>query len=148
MKYYIATEIADKPFIFFQGTDLTNGPLVVAEGDVPETQFGVCPWKIVDGQLVERDAAEMAAFENQYIEAQAKQAYQSKVNILTDDYFTYATKNFPVHDTARLYYSVIERTPGNYKVLNTTNELVDVLEADNAAFLSAYYLKLKEITQP
>ncbi|QYS86297.1 hypothetical protein JJC03_15430 [Flavobacterium oreochromis] len=76
MIYYKAQALEKKPFIQWesvalslkelQASGLEGNPLVMAEDAIPDFMFGVCPLKIVDGQLVERDDIEMDVFENEF----------------------------------------------------------------------------------
>lgn len=76
MIYFKAKELQDKPFIQWESVALSlkelqdlgldDDPLIVSESDIPDFIFGVCPYKIVEGQLVERTAQEMNEFEIEY----------------------------------------------------------------------------------
>jgi len=147
MIYYIATEIPNKPYIYWQTTDLKSGGLVLPESNLPKSQFGVFPVKIVGGQLENRTPTEMAEFEAQYNVEVVQRNYENKAEALKTATFSYKGLQYPMHSTARLYYKVMERAPGAYPVQSTTT-VTNLLQTANAEFLDAYYARLKEITQP
>lgn len=76
MIYFKAKELQNKPFIQWESVALSlkelqdlgldDDPLIIAESDIPDFIFGVCPYKIVEGQLVERTTQEMDEFEIEY----------------------------------------------------------------------------------
>lgn len=142
-----AIEIANKPLIVWQQWDGMPDGITVNESEIPANQFGVCPWKIVGSSLVARSTGEMAVFEAEYNNDQVVKAAAAKALAVESATFTWNGFIFPMHATARLFYSVIERTPGNYKAQDITGQLQDVLTANNTAFLDAYYYELKLIVQ-
>lgn len=143
-----AIEIPNKPLIVWEQWDGELDALTVNESNIPANQFGVCPWKVEGGSLVARTTAEMAIFETEYNQYQAGKEYIAKTNDVNAATFTWNGFTFPMHETARLYYTVIEREPGNYKAKDITGALREVLTANNAAFIDAYYYQLKQLTQP
>jgi len=144
---YLATELPGKPYIFWQSTEIKDGALILPEASIPAMQFGVYPIKIEGGQLVQRSAAEMAAFETEYNAKVIQDSYSRKADALQTATFAYKGVNYPMHLTARLYYSVMQRTPGDYSVLSTTGA-TPILQAANTEFLDAFYSALKTLTQP
>jgi hypothetical protein len=144
----IATELPNKPFLFWQTWDGEDTPLVIDEEDMPQNQFGVSPLKIVNGQLEERSESEMAAYEAEYLAEQPAYEYRAKVNGLDTAVFTFSGNDYPMHQSARLFYSCMERAASNYKVMDAQGVIRDILETDNEAFLTAYYNELKLQTQP
>lgn len=157
MTYYKAVELSEKPYMQWDSWansyeeyvafGLENNPLIIAESDLPEFKFGVCPMKIVDGELVNRAPEEMAAFEAEYIAASGFRSYGKKIVDVDKALFVYDGNSFPMHNVARLYYSCILRTSANYKVQHTTG-IYDLAPANISAFLDAYYSKMKILTQP
>jgi hypothetical protein len=157
MRYYKAEPVNNKPFIYWhlwansieelQALGYEDDPLIIAEADMPDYQFGVCPMKIVDGQLVNRTAQEMEDFESEFIASSGFRTYGAKIADVNKALFVYDGKSFPMHDAARLFYGCIQRTAANYKVQHSTG-IVDVFQADIPAFLDAYYNKLQTLTQP
>jgi hypothetical protein len=158
MKYFKAIEFANKPFIRWakwadsleQLTEmgLEDDPMIVAESDKPEFVFGVCPWKVVGGELVERSGIEMDAFEAEYLAREEVVLQIGQFSAVTNGTFIYDTKTFPMNDVARLYYLAFQNDPSNVKVLQTDGLLYTLMEADTPAFLAAYYAKLKDLTKP
>ncbi|KGO88370.1 hypothetical protein Q765_00160 [Flavobacterium rivuli WB 3.3-2 = DSM 21788] len=147
MDYYLATEIPNKPYIYFQTTSLTEGALVLPKANLPKPQFGVFPIKIVNGQLENRTPTEMAAFEAEYNLENPLRLYDVKAESLSTQTFAYKGSSYPMFLSARLYYSVMQQTPGDYAVRATTG-MTNIAEASRLEFLTAYYTKLKELTQP
>lgn len=150
---FLAVEIVTKPLIIFVGTNMPLGSLVVAKNSVPNTIFGVCPWKIVDGELVNRTPEEMAEFETEWLAAQkinSQTIAVEKLKSSVDAKFTYAGKSFPMNEGARLYYQAMEKTTGkaSYNVIAVDGGIVELLVANKADFLQAYYDKLLELTEP
>ena len=154
MKKVKAQELTFKPFLtWFSGTFASGDPLVINESDKPELVYGVCPWKIVAGELVNRTPAEMEVFENEWIVSQ-KIAQQtrvvSKLENSSDAFFTFLSKDFPMNQTARLYYLAMQNTTGKteYEVMATNGMTVEITAANKADFLEAYFEKLLQLTQP
>lgn len=149
MTKLIATEMAAKPYIYWQTWDGPDGPLVINEADMPAFQFGVCPWKIEGGELVARDSEEMAAFEAEYNVEQGQKDYISKVDVLANETFGWDGNIFPMYETARLYYGCMQYAPGsNYKVFDIDGVQQTILAADVAGFIDAYYVKLTSLMEP
>jgi len=147
MSNYIATSMDNKPFIYWQTTDLKEGALVLSEANLPQVKFGVFPVKIVDGQLENRTPTEMADFEAQYNLENALRIYKNKSEQLATATFLYKGATYPMFLTARKYYAIMERTPGDYAVRSTTG-VTQISEAARTEFITAYYTKLKELTTP
>lgn len=73
MIYFKAQELDHKPFVQWnsvalsfkelQNLGLEGDSLIMAENDIPNFMFGVCPLKIIEGQLVARTDQEMDEFE-------------------------------------------------------------------------------------
>ena len=138
MEYYKAIEIVSKPLIYWQSTPQDDdNPLVVAEEFIPDYVFGVCPLKIEAGELVDRTALEMAAFEAEF---NAKNVVDKQINIvavLNAETFVFDAQTFPMHDSARLYYGLIEKLGGNRKVLTAGGVEYDLVDTDIPAFITA-----------
>lgn len=145
---YRAIAITTKPLIVWQGWTGNPDSLTIDEIEVPEPIYGVCPWKIEAGNLVDRTPDEMAVFEIEYNQELATRKYATRVDALATAYFTWNTFKFPMYEIARLYYSCIKHTPGNYKVQDMGGQIRDVMNADNVDFLNAYFSKLNELTHP
>lgn len=92
MVYFKAIELKEKPFIQWdsvafslqelQDLKLEDDPLVLAEDKIPTFQFGVCPLKIEDGQLVKRTLEEMDKYAKEYAEISNQREKQTKRDIL------------------------------------------------------------------
>lgn len=157
MRYLKAIALAGKPYIQWdlwantfeelEALGESSNPLIIAEDQVPDFIYGVSPWVVEGDELVERTPAEMENFEAEYTEGVNQSNYRERNSILDVATFEFNSRDFPMHQTARLYYDCIDRSPGNYKVMSI-NGITDVFEADLAGFFIAYYDKLKQITQP
>lgn len=158
MKYYKAYQQLEKPFItwhlwansFEELTQLgeDDNPLIVAEIDVPAAIFGVCPLKIVSGELVARDSAELELLEAEFLVIQSNNAYIQKAQTVNDGNFNYDGESFPMHQAAQLRYLAIEKQSplGSVEVLKTNGAVYTLLEADYADFLNEYYKQLLALT--
>ena len=148
-----AIEVEIKPFIVWLETTEPLGSLVVPESEVPATQSGVCPLKIVDGELYERTPEEMEDFETEWLSSQKineQYAIIEKLKNTAVAFFNYGGKNFPMNESARAYYLAIEKTTGkeSYDVMTVDGSTAELVAANKAAFLDAYYEKLLELIQP
>lgn len=160
MSYYKAREINVKPFIVWDYVakdleeiielDLFEDPLVVIRTFIPPQEFGVYNLKIVDGELVERSAGELEAFEAEYNLKNKLSAQAATVKVVDSSFFVYDSKNFPMDAGSRLFYSAIEKLGGNQKLMTTTGELYNLLDSGSnyTNFFNAYYSKLRILTQP
>lgn len=142
-----AFSLPNKPYIYWQSWDGALDALVISESAIPLNKFGVCPMKIVNGQLENRTAEEMAVFETEYNANQVQATYEQKGNTLKTSVFRYDGVDFPMHETARIYYSCIARTPAAYKVMSTTGQY-NLADTNVSAFLAAYFNQLTTLTQP
>jgi hypothetical protein len=159
MIFYKAKPTAQKPYIYFQSCansleeliakGLENDPLVLPEELLPVLVYDVYSIKIVSGELVERTVPEMEAFEDEY---NTEQSIRSNIamSAINTGTFTYASNSFPMNERARLFYQVIEKVPGNYKVMKVDGSLFDLIDTstNRADFIAAFYLKLNELTKP
>ena len=160
MKYYKAFETAEKPLIIWNlwadtfeklvemGED--DNPLILPEEDVPATQFGVCPLKIVAGELVERTVPEMEAFEDEWIISEKLVARSLLINEINSGTFTYDSKVFPMDERSRIFYQAFDRARGigDVKCMTTDGGLYNLTNANIDAFLDAYFLQLRALSQP
>jgi hypothetical protein len=155
-EYYKANELTEKPFIFWEmvaaddiqleNLGFKNDPLVVPEGEIPTLQYGVYPWKISGGELVDRTPSEMSNYQLQYQNENPVRLQANKIAKINSASFEYNAVNFPMNEVARLHYSVVERLPQNHKVLSYTG-IYSLLEEDRASFISAYYFELEKLIQ-
>lgn len=143
-----ATELQQKPFLYWQGWDGADGPLVLDEKDVPEFIYGVCPLKIENGQLVQLSQAELDQYEAEYLLDQAALAYLQKSQALEKAVFDYGGAQFPMHTAARLYYGIMEKAVSDYDVLQADGQQRTITAAENADFLTAFNAKLISEVQP
>lgn len=139
MRKFLAKELDTKPFLYWVLVpSTTTGPLVVNEADIPENQFGVSPWKIVDGELVNRSTEEMEAFEAEYIIQQASIAQKQLINVLEGQTFTFEGKDYPVNLVAIARYRAIESDrPESWAARDITGEVVNFDDSKIDAFISA-----------
>lgn len=151
MQYFKAKELPGKPFLIWQSVAeneeqlkmLPNpsDPLIIKEINVPAFQYGVCPWKIQGGQYVSRTPGEMAVFQSEFEAGELVYQQEIKIGNVNKSVFDFDNKQFPMNEVARLHYKCIERTPGNYKITSTAGQY-NLQQADNPAFLNAFYNKL------
>lgn len=76
MRYFKAISITNKPYIIFslwaktlqqlQAMNMHNSGIIIAENVIPLNQYGICPLKIENGQLVDRTESEMAVAKREY----------------------------------------------------------------------------------
>lgn len=158
--FYKAFEIVEKPFITWNSwansideliaLGAEDDPLILPAELVPDFIYGVCPLKIVAGELVERTEGEMLAFQAEYVTYRKLKDNTLLVDQLKNETFTYDSLEFPMDEASRLFYSAFERTRGNQKLMTATGVLYNITDtATNLDdFLAAYYSKLKFTTQP
>lgn len=147
MSRYIAVPIDTKPFIVWVSTNLPAEGLVVEQVNVPAPVYGVCPLKIVDGELVERTAPEMATFETEYNIEQAMKANVQRLPSINAETFLYDGKQFPMDEVSRLFYTAMEKVGGNQKIMTIDNQLYNLLDASIPAFMAAFYSRLLNISK-
>lgn len=161
MRYLKATEIAFKPFIFWNGVansieeltslGLEDDPLVLAEDDIPNNIYGVCPLKIVAGELVNRTAGEMGDFKNEYHTEENLKSQYSLLQDINKGTFTFDSTVFPMDERSRLLYDALKNTATaipDTMIMNFEAKPYGLTNANKAAFLEAYYAKLLELSTP
>lgn len=160
MIFYKAFATEEKPLITWNtwahsidelidlGAD--DDPLILPAELVPDFVYGVCPLKIVAGELVERTEGEMLGFQTEYETYRKLKDNTLLVDLLKTETFTYDSLEFPMDEASRLFYSAFERTRGNQKLMTATGVLYDLYDtATNLDdFLAAFYSKLKLTMQP
>lgn len=158
MRYFKAIQVLEKPFIDFalwakslaelEARGEENDPLIIQEIDLPDTVFGVCPLKIVAGELVERDTAELELLEAEFLVLQANKAYIQKAQTVYDGTFNYDGETFPMHAAAQMRYLAVEKQSpvGSIDVLKINGSAYTLLEADYADFLNEFYKQLLALT--
>ncbi|MBF6607130.1 MAG: hypothetical protein ITG00_00130 [Flavobacterium sp.] len=146
---FIARAMAEKPYIYWENTSepLTN-QLVREQESIPENVFGICPWKIEGDKLEERTEVEMDAAEAEFNLAAKVSAQLAQINAVDNGTFTFGANDFPMNQTARLRYAAIESIGGDNDVMDASGTTVSILTADLVDFMTAYYTKLKDLTQP
>lgn len=160
MRYFKAVEIEQKPFIFWNGVandiaelaelELFEDPLILPEDSIPKLIYGVCPLKIVDGELVERTSAEMSAFKLEYNKQLFLQDQYNKLDQIESGHFTYDSFDFPMDKRSRIFYEAFDRArgKGNINCMTVDGELYELDPAEIDAFLDQYFQRLKELSQP
>jgi hypothetical protein len=145
-----AIEIEDKPYIYWQSTDEPVEGIVVLEENIPANQFGICPLKIVAGELVARTTIEMNTAKDEFDAANFLQAQFNKIDHVNNGSFTYDSQQFPMDERSRVFYHSIDKLRGNAKLMTTTGNLYDLTDtATNIDdFLAAFYAQVKLLTQP
>ena len=160
MRYFKAFEIVDKPFIkwekwadsFAQLTAMgeDDNPLILPENEVPPVEYGVCPLKVVSGELVDRTTIEMEAFEAEYNDEVFLVDQKSKLLDVNNGSFPYDSQTFPMDERSRLFYYGLSVKPpaGDVKCMTLAGDLYNLSNANITAFLGAYYTQLIALTQP
>lgn len=158
MRYFKAIQIDFKPFIQWDcyannekelgELELYPDPLIVAESEIPAFIFGVCPWKIVSGELVERTAGEMAVFEAEWPTEVKKAEQTALVKTINKDSFDYDGHSFPLNESARIYYNVVRDFGNKADILTTSGDLYELIDTNIPAFFEALNTKLKDILTP
>lgn len=160
MKYFKAFEIAEKPLIVWSlwanseqeliNMEEDDNPLILPEDEVPPVEYGVCPLKIVGGELVDRTTIEMEAFETEYIAENFLIDQANKLIDVNTGSFNFDSLAFPMDERSRLFYYGLEmKTPaGNVKCMTVDGSLYTLLNAEISNFLGAYYTQLLVLTQP
>ncbi len=160
MRYFKASEIVEKPLIIWNlwatseqklidmGED--DNPLILPEDEVPAVEYGVCPLKVVAGELVERTTIEMEAFEAEFNSDNFLMEQRAKLIEVNNGSFTYDSQIFPMDERSRLFYHGIDRKPpvGDVKCMTIDGDLYNLSNANITAFLGAYYTQLIALTQP
>ena len=160
MRYFKAVEIEQKPFIFWNGVandiaelaelELFEDPLILPEDSIPKLIYGVCPLKIVAGELVARTTIEMNEYQSQWEVSQfllEQSALQTAINNGT---FTYDSLTFPMDERSRVFYQAFDRARGigDVKCMTTDGALYTLSNANIDAFLDEYFLQLRALSQP
>ena len=158
MKYFKAYPMAERPFMQWgliakslaelETLGLDDDPLILAENLIPATEYGVCPLKIEGGELVERSTEEMDVFEVQFEMRNSLNNQAKKVRDLNVETFTYDDTDFPLNEAARIYYGAVNFLAANAKIMDATGAEYTLLAGNIPAFMTAYYTKLKTLTQP
>ena len=161
MRFLKATEIENKPFIFWNGVannlqeliDLgfEDDPLVLPEELVPDFVFGVCPLKIVSGELVERTVPEMEAFEAEYETQENLTEQLGLLEGINTGTFDFDMQTFPMDERSRLLYDALKNTASaitDTMIMNFEGKPYGLTNANKAAFLEAYYAKLFKLSTP
>jgi hypothetical protein len=160
MKFYKAIEIAEKPLIVWakwadnleqlieMGED--ENPLILPEELVPDFEYGVCPLKIVSGELVERTVPEMEAFEAEFAAAELLVQQAKLITSINSGTFTYDSKVFPMDERSRIFYQAFDRArgTGDVKCMTSDGKLYTLTNANIDAFLDEYFFQLRALSQP
>lgn len=161
MRYLKATEIAFKPFIFWNGvansieelTDLglEDDPLVLPEKEIPTNIYGVCPLKIVAGELVDRTSGEMSVFATEYETQENLTEQLSLLQGINTGTFNFDFQTFPMDERSRLLYDALKNTASaipDTMIMNYEAKPYELINDNKEAFLEAYYAKLLELSTP
>jgi hypothetical protein len=160
MRYFKANEIENKPYIYWNGmatsleelTDLGLGddPLVLPENEIPTNIYGVCPLKIVGGELVNRTPLEMSDFEAEYETKENLKNQLNLINGIDTGTFDFDFGVFPMDERSRILYDALKNTPtiSDTLIMNYEGKPYTLTNANKAAFLTAYYSKLLELSTP
>ena len=160
MRYFKAFELERKPFIQFdkwadsleklQAMGEEDNPLIIAEADIPDFVFGVHPFKIEAGEIVERTTLEMEAFEAEWNLQNVKNENSKKLREINTGSFTYDSIDFPMDEVSRLFYLSLQNNTivGDVKCMTIAGELYNLANANVGDFLTEFYKKLKGLSQP
>ena len=161
MRYFKAFETVEKPLIIWNlwaesldkliemGED--DNPLILPEEDVPTTTFGVCPLKIVGGELVSRTPLEMSDFEVEYETQENLTEQLGLLEGINTGTFDFDMQTFPMDERSRLLYDALKNTASaipDTMIMNFEGKPYGLINANKAAFLEAYYAKLFELSTP
>lgn len=161
MKYFKAFELEFKPFISWSKwadslEELTamgedDNPLILAEDLIPEFVFGVCPLKIVKGELVSRTSLEMSDFKAEYETQENLTEQLGLMEGINSGTFDFDMATFPMDERSRLLYDALKNTASaipDTMIMNFEGKAYGLTNANKAAFLEAYYAKLLELSTP
>ena len=162
MRYFKAVEIKQKPFIFWNGIandiaelaelELFEDPLILAEDSIPKLIYGVCPLKIVGGELVNRTSLEMSDFQYEYELQQNLNEQYSLIKGINNGTFTYDSQIFPMDERSRILYNAISNivfSPDEaINLMASDGKQYNLFEVDKAGFLEAYYWRLYQLSKP
>ena len=159
--YFIAISLTEKPFVSFMSVGsftpaefaasiyATNG-LVVKESELPAQAFGVCSKKIVGGNLVDRDPAELLVLRDEYDVYLSLKSEPAKIFDINKATFTYDDYQFPMDEVSRLFYlSLATMTPlpaiVEIKKMDATKYTLGAEFVPG--FLNVYYTRLYEVSK-
>lgn len=157
---FIAIELSHKPFIVWGSipegsfedpeSEYFESRLVLDEADVPVTVFGVCPLKIVSGKLVNRTNAELNEFKAQWNTSELLRNEKLRINTINSGSFEYDSESFPMDERSRVFYQAFDRARGigDVKCMTTDGASYNLSNAKIDAFLDAYFLQLRLLSQP
>lgn|SRR5690606_27163661 len=155
MRYFRAIELDHKPFIQWDcwatneedylTLELDKDPLVLPEDDIPEYQFGVCPLKIVDGQLVQRTQSEMNAYQSEYNQVAESDRYAGTIREIDKAFFEFNRERYPLHQSARLLYEIAEKEQTSVELKTVDNKRILIDSKDLPAFVNSFRTQLKTI---
>lgn len=161
MRYFKAVEIEQKPFIFWNGVandiaelaelELFKDPLILPEDSIPNLIYGVCPLKIVGGELVSRTPLEMSDFKVEYETQENLIEQLGLLEVINSGTFEFDFGTFPMDERSRLLYDALKNTASaipDTMIMNFEGKPYGLTNANKAAFLEAYYAKLLELSTP
>jgi len=112
MRYFKAAEKEQKPFITWnlwaeneQELELLedkNSPLILQEKDIPKYIYGICPLKIMEGNLVNRTQEELAQLEAEFNAINDARTKQIKRDVLQKLYLEITLSTDLAEDTTEL----------------------------------------------
>lgn len=161
MRFFKAIEIVEKPLIVWvkwadnidqlieMGED--ENPLILPEELVPDFEHGVCPLKIVGGELVNRTTLEMSEFATEHDTEQNLIEQFSLLKGINSGTFVFDMAIFPMDERSRLLYDALKNTSTaipDTMIINFEGKPYELTEANKVAFLEAYYAKLLELSTP
>lgn len=158
MKYYLAVEIEEKPYIQWHlwansieelaEMEEFENPLIVAASARPEYIFGVCPLKIVAGELVERTVPEMETFEVEFSQKETIDDNKGKLKDINNGSFGFSGNSYPMHESARLRYMAIalDSSATDTAFMNVDGVGILIAEANLPGFLTAYHKQIQAYT--
>lgn len=156
MRYYKAFEIPVKPYIqwdCFANTDeeymefgLNTDHLVVAEQNIPQNQYGVCPWKIDDkGSLIARSPVEMEQYRLEYEREMQTTEFKSIIEEVNKSTFSFRGQTCFMNESARMIYDLLAKSSVDSFELVTQEGKLPLKATDFPDLIDAYQKSLLTI---
>lgn len=141
-----AIETENKPYISWISTNEPLGSLVIDEAELPRRVFGVYPYRIVEGELVDWSPEEMTIFEEEWNLKQIISNQKAKLSGLNEGTFEFDSHEFPTNEVARWHYLFIERNKArSHNVVSLTGNY-NLAPEDIDAFLAAFWNCIESLT--
>lgn len=155
-RYYKAFDIPVKPLIQwdcyanddeeYRSLGLNKDHSVMAEENIPQNQYGVCPLKL-DGKggLIARSPAEMDQYRLEYEKEAEVIQFKTKKAIIDVSTFEYERQKCLMDETSRLLYSLLEDSNLDHCEIQTQDGKLMLKAADFPRFVQTYKNALLQI---